>query len=158
MNRRQHVITFENAEDLCEQTHKEDCDVNTIMRKFQKTGIIEHRAKHGLQYGNVPAMDYREAMETVAISNSMFEELPSKARQYFDNDPAKFLEFTENPENIEKLATLDIGLGKPVLRPVKKTQEATEEPPKDQQTAKKGSKATSTSEAESKAPASGEEA
>ncbi len=150
-----HAITFDKSEDMCEQSHKKACDVNSIMARFQKSGIIDHHAKHGLHYGEVPAIDYREAMEIVATSNSMFAELPSKARQYFDNDPAKFLEYTENPENHTKLTELDIGLGNSPLT-LGKTAQPTEEEKLVKPTKSKASKASSNGESGSDALASDE--
>jgi len=149
-----HAIKFDKSEDMCEQSHKKACDVNSIMARFQKTGVIDHHAKHGLHYGEVPAIDYREAMEIVANSNSMFAELPSKARQYFDNDPAKFLEYTENPENHKKLAELDLGLGTSP-KVVEKTENPTEEEKTEKTTKQKASNASSNGEATSDAQASG---
>ena len=143
-------ITFDPKENLTEQSHKEELNINNILARFQRTGVIDHVKEHGPQYADVPAIDYREAMEIVTSSNSMFAELPSRARKYFDNDPAKFLEAMQNPET--KMQTLHkLGLTNPNRKPPKapeKPQEATK--------SKKGSKATSDSEGGSDAKASGE--
>ena len=141
-------ISFDPAGDRTEQSHKEELNINNILAKFQRTGVIDHVKEHGPQYADVPAIDYREAMEIVTSSNSMFEELPSRARKYFNNDPAQFLETMQNPETKPQVLH-ELGLLDPTYTPPQATEEHTE--------AKKGSKATSNSEGGSDAPASGEE-
>ena len=37
-----------------------------------------------------------------------FDDLPAKVRREFDNDPFKFLEFVEDPENVERMAELGL--------------------------------------------------
>ncbi len=110
-------IYFDKDEDMTEQSHKQACNVNCIMAKYQKTGVIDHIKIHGPQYMDVPAIDYREAMEIVANSNSMFEELPSRARLHFDNSPEKFLEYVQDPNNdhekLHELGLLQPGYVKP---------------------------------------------
>ena len=138
-------ITFDPSENMTEQSHKEELNINNILAKFQRTGVIEHIKEHGPQYADVPAIDYREAMEIVTNSNSMFAELPSRARAHFDNDPAKFLETMQNPET--KAETLhQLGLLDPSYTPPEATQEPLE--------AKEGSNATSSSGGDSDALAS----
>jgi len=40
----------------------------------------------------------------------MFEELPSTIRAQFENNPEKFLEFVQNPDNLDKMR--ELGLAK----------------------------------------------
>ena len=63
----------------------------------------------------------------------MFEDLPSKARTEFNNDPGTFLDFVQDPENKDKL--YDLGLSEypttmvdtlPEKKPVEPTVEASE--------------------------------
>lgn len=143
---RKHAIDFTNSLDMCEQNHKKECDINHIMRKFQKTGVVEHVKKHSGKYADVPSGDYREAQETITTANTMFEELPSRARAKFNNDPFQFLEYVQNPENLESLHKL--GLLDPSYQPPQATQKPTE--------AQEGSTATSNSEGVSDAQASAE--
>ncbi len=122
---------------MTEQSHKKECDINQIMKKFQKTGVLDHVKKHGGEYADIPSQDYREAMEIITTADSMFEELPSEARAKFDNDPVKFLEYVQNEEN--KTALHEMGLLDPSYEPQKaENSEQTEG-------SKKGSKATSNS-------------
>ena len=47
-------------------------------------------------------------MNIVLKADEMFNDLPSRARRHFDNDPAKFLDFVQDPKNHEQL--VDLGL------------------------------------------------
>ena len=94
---------------LTEQSHKEDVDMHNIMRQFEKTGIVKHVAAHAGTYGDyVGAPGFQEAMNIIAKAESMFESVPAKIRAKFDNDPGKFVDFMQAPENYQ--AILDLGL------------------------------------------------
>ncbi len=111
------------------QSFKDETDINTIMARFQKTGMLEFVNKHEPQYGDVTALDFQSSMERVATSREMFAELPSKVRDRFENDPAKLLEFLDNPEN--KAEAVLLGLATDTRKPAenhtkRKTDKATE--------------------------------
>lgn len=96
-------IFFDPDEGRTQQQFKDECDINNIMAKYQVTGVVDHVAKYDGQYGEIPEIDYHKAMTVIADANSMFEELPSSVRDHFNNDPAGFLKFCEDEENIDKL-------------------------------------------------------
>lgn len=96
---------------LTKQSFKDECDINMIMARYQKTGVIDHYAKHAPQYGETSAHTFTEAQMIVANAQSMFNELPSKARQAFNNDPAEFLGFCEHEPDLKTM--IDLGLTKP---------------------------------------------
>lgn len=114
--RRRVAIDFPPDEGLTRQEFKAECNINNIMAKYQKTGIIDHIMKYSPTYGEYSPIDFQEAMDTIKQGESLFAELPSKARKYFNNDPAEFMEFVNDPENIEKLVELGLAF-KPVQTP-----------------------------------------
>ena len=93
-----------------QQQFKADADINTIMKKFQKGEAIDHYAKHKLVYGEATPTDYHTSMNIVRNAETMFMELPSNVRNRFENDPAAFLEFVQNPENVSEAQALGLGL------------------------------------------------
>lgn len=98
------------------QAFKDECDVNRILAKYQKTGAAEFLEKYKGQYGDfVGAPDFEEAQNVVASAQSMFEDLPSEVRARFENRPAAFLEFVHDPENAKELVSM--GLAKPDRTP-----------------------------------------
>ena len=91
------------------QAMLKECDINQIMAKYQKTGMITHIKKHGGSYGEMPlADDFHEAMNLVAGANSMFAELPSTVRDRFHNDPSQFLEYVNDPDNRDGMVEMGL--------------------------------------------------
>lgn len=103
-------ITFQGP-GKTKQSFKDECDINTIMARYQVSGLIDHFNPSQPQYLDCTGADYQLAMQTVASAMSMFQELPSSVRSRFENDPAKFLDFAQNPENLPEMA--EMGLARP---------------------------------------------
>lgn len=100
--------TIKTGKGLTEQSHKNQTDINWILADYRKTGLLKHAKDNEGRYDDVSPIDFRQAMETVANANSMFETLPANLRKRFDNKPDKFLEFTQNPDNKNELQKLGI--------------------------------------------------
>lgn len=97
------------GETKAQQHMKDECDVNFILAKYKRTGLITHVKRHAGQYGDFLSVpDYHTAMNEVIKANDMFAELPAEIRKMFGNDPAAFLDFVHNPDNEEKMR--EIGL------------------------------------------------
>jgi len=111
-----------------EQSHMKECDVNLILKRFDKTGLITHVQKMEARFGDVTGMEFKEMQDRVAEAKSVFAELPSKVRARFDNNVEKLLEFMEHPENRDEAIKLGLidkqtaperdGLGEHITDPV----------------------------------------
>lgn len=104
------------------QSHKQECDINSIVRQFENTGMIEHRREYEGSYAEFEEFDFHEAMNIVAAATEMFETVPAKIRKRFSNDPAEFLDFVQKPENREQM--YEMGLA---VRPEPETRKAAPE-------------------------------
>lgn len=93
-----------------QQQFKDDCDINSIMKRFQKTGAIDHVAQHQPQYGVHTPQSLHEAMNIVAQADSMFNDLPSSLRRRFNGSAAELLEFVQDPANESEAETLGLAL------------------------------------------------
>jgi len=93
---------------LTKQSFTKECDINTILAKYQKTGAIDHVNKHEASYGYATSDDFTASMEIVARGNTMFEELPSTIRNKFENNPAKFLDFVQDENNKKEMQELGL--------------------------------------------------
>lgn len=93
---------------ITQQDHKDQCDINLIIPKYQKSGVITHVADFEAQYGEFLGIDFKQANDLVIGAKNKFNELPSEVRSYFKNDPGKLLEFMENPDNRDK--AIELGL------------------------------------------------
>lgn len=101
---------------LTEQSHAESCDIHHIMRKYEKTGIIDHVNRVQGTYENYAgAPDFQEAQNIIAEAKSMFETVPATIRRAFDNDPGRFVSYMTDPANIEGIEKL--GLDASHLKP-----------------------------------------
>lgn len=126
----EHVITGTDQtgeESLTEQSHKKECEINNILKKYQRTGVIEHRNEHQGQYADIPSISFREAQEVIATASSMFEELPSSARKKFNNDPETFLQFVQDERNHQEM--YDMGLSNSAPEPAQRLAESVLVPP-----------------------------
>ncbi len=95
------------------QSFKDSCDVNRILKKAQKTGTISHLNKHQATYGDLSGFDFTEAQMQLAKAGEIFDDLPSEIRREFDNSPAKFFEFANDAQNVEKLGELLPAIAEP---------------------------------------------
>jgi len=102
-------LTVTSGPSRTKQSFREESEINNIVARYQKTGILDHVAKYGGSYGSMPAAgDFHEAMNLVTEAQSMFEELPSSVRSRFANDPASFLEFVGDDENRDEMVTMGL--------------------------------------------------
>ena len=84
---------------LAKQGLKDTTDINVIMKKYLATGHIPHVNNQAPNYGFAPALELREAIELQKEANSAFMELPAEFRAKCLNDPLKFVEWLQDPEN-----------------------------------------------------------
>ena len=122
-------LTFADDEGRTQQSFKDQCDVNKILDKFTRTGVLEHVSEYGGEYGDfVDAPGYHEAMNSVVEAQQMFEALPAKLRKRFENDPATFLAFMDDPANVDEMRSMGL-LPKEVPDPEPDPGERAAEPP-----------------------------
>lgn len=100
--------SIETGPGLTHQSFKDDVDINNIVSRFEQTGILDHQNQREPLYGDYDSEDLHTAMNIVADANSMFADLPSSIRNRFHNNPAEYLDFCQNPDNIDEL--VDLGL------------------------------------------------
>lgn len=103
------------GETLTQQQFKEDCDVNLIMEKYMKTGMMPQSVAPLLEgdFSNLPS--YAEALQTVIDAQDMFMEIPAKIRQRFDNNPQELMNFLADESNTEE--AIKLGLKNPKVIP-----------------------------------------
>lgn len=94
---------------LTKQSFKKECDINNILKRYMKTGLIDHINKHQGVYTDLStSTEYHEAMNIIMEANDSFSLLPSEIRNKFNNDPAQFLDFVSNPDNRQEMAELGL--------------------------------------------------
>lgn len=87
------------------QEFQDECDINAIMKRYEKTGVLTHYSKREPQYidfgDGVP--DFHTAMNMMVAAETAFLTLPAVVRKRFENDPQEFVAFASNAENIGQL-------------------------------------------------------
>lgn len=112
---------------LVKQSFKEECDINNIMRKYLKSGTVPVPSGK-LQYGDFSDVpDYQHALNVVLDVQEYFVSLPSAVQKRFKNDPEAFLEFINDPGNIEEAKRLGL-IEEPKKAPAEPSDEAPAEP------------------------------
>lgn len=93
---------------LTQQHFKDSCDINILFAKYLETGEMP-QVTDGLTYGNFEGIfDFQTAMNAVRTAQGMFEQLPARIKNRFDNDPQKIISFLDNPENREEAEFLGL--------------------------------------------------
>jgi phage internal scaffolding protein len=91
------------------QEFKDECDINNIVKRYKKTGVITHYKNTNGVYGDFSnPVDYQTALNSIMEANDMFMELNAELRKKFDNDPKKLIEFINDEKNRDEAIKLGI--------------------------------------------------
>lgn len=92
-----------------QQSFVEDCDINVQLERFTRTGVIPNGNPNPPKYGDfIGAPEFQDALNIVINAEYQFSLLDAKTRKRFGNDPAEYLEFVNNPENMEDAIKLGL--------------------------------------------------
>lgn len=91
-----------------EQAHKKICDVNNIIKKYDKTGVIQHVTKFEAKFGDVTGIEFRAMHDKIISAQQSFDSLPSSIRKRFGNDAGRLIAFMDNPDNREEAIKLGL--------------------------------------------------
>lgn len=92
-----------------QQNMKQECDVNFVMSKWAKTGLMRHVTGLKPSYGDFTNVtDYLSASQAIIDAQDAFMSLGSKVRERFQNNPAALLAFLADPANEEEARELDL--------------------------------------------------
>jgi phage internal scaffolding protein len=93
---------------LAQQHHKDECDINNILRQFNITGLLPE-SPLSPRYGDFTGIsDYHTAMNRVIAVQDEFELLPAQIRARFNNDPAELIQFLDDGNN--RSEAVELGL------------------------------------------------
>lgn len=91
-------------EGMTRQEFADECDINVLMATYERTGALNHFNRVEPQYLDVSDVpDLPRSIAIIEAANAAFMTLPASTRREFDNDPVKFVEFAQNPDNLEKM-------------------------------------------------------
>ena len=94
-----------------EQCHKDQININTIVAKAKKTGVVPMRPG-AVSYGDFSNVgSFEECLNAVNEARGAFMALPAALRKRFGNNPGNLLEFLDDEDNrqeAEELGLLEI--------------------------------------------------
>lgn len=91
-----------------QQNFKDECDINTIVRRFGLTGMAPTGVRMPT-YGDFTGVtDFHTAANAIAQAREAFDQMPSSVRTRFRNDPAAFVDFCSKEENREEAVKLGL--------------------------------------------------
>lgn len=94
--------THNNEASMTQQSDAEETDINVILAKYgvQQFPQVTEKAEYG---DFTTVSDYRTALDMVRDAQEKFMEVPARVREEFGNDPARFIEFAQDPKNLDKM-------------------------------------------------------
>lgn len=98
------------------QADQASCDINTIVKMYERSGVVPVAGLVGTFEDVSQIGDFRSALEKIQAAEEKFMELPPEVRFRFGNDPLSFVDFAVEPANLPELRKL--GLVAPVEAPV----------------------------------------
>lgn len=108
-------VTFEFDPGQTVQSAKDECDINSIMARYAKTGFLVDPLKQPTRgnptFGDFTAVpDFYQAQQMLADATEAFESLPSAVRKRFSNDPGELIAFLADEKNQAEAVKLGLAV------------------------------------------------
>jgi len=116
--KRKRVTYQDDKPSMTQQHFKNQCDINQILKKFEKTGMITHVRSNQGAYGDfATSKNFQENLNQVLNAQNAFDALPAAIRKRFSNNPLLLIEFVQNDENYNEALALGLVNKKPDPKP-----------------------------------------
>lgn len=104
------VVATPPEEGRTKQEFAAECDINNIMAKYKRTGVLPDSARAAAaRYGDFSGIpDFYEMSNRVTAAQEVFNALPAHVRESFGNDPGAFIRASETPAGMELLVELGL--------------------------------------------------
>ena len=112
-----HGLKCEDAS-LTQQQFKEESDINTIVDRFMKSGIMPTPVNMPQYMDSEGIFDFQTAMNVVRQADENFMRMDAKVRARFNNSPQEFLDIFGNPDNADEAIRLGLAIPKPVAETI----------------------------------------
>lgn len=94
---------------LTRQSEADSADINKIMERFDRTGQLPVSMKVP-NYGDARIVDFQTAKQIVLDAQTAFNDLPVKARVYFNHDPQNMLNALADTSELNNKKLFDLGI------------------------------------------------
>lgn len=107
--KRERVQFFSDKPSRTQQHMKNECDVNSILEKYRKTGMINHIQQRQPKYADFSSyQDFKSNLDMVKETFAQFEQLPAHLRKRFQNNPEQLIEFLHDDSNYDEAVKLGL--------------------------------------------------
>ena len=96
------------GDSLTEQHHKDACNINNIVAKYHKTGVMSNMRVSAPVFKDCTANDFFEIQNQFLEASDAFASLSSSVRKRFGNDPHNLIEFLDDPKNRDEAVKLGL--------------------------------------------------
>lgn len=96
-----------------QQSFAEECDINTICRRFGVTGMLPQNVAPVLDSQFHEIFDYQSALNVMRQADESFMMMPAHVRARFHNDAGEFVDFVSDEDN--RAEAVKLGLVMPPL-------------------------------------------
>lgn len=99
---------------MTQQQFKDEADINYIVSMYDSSGVMPtfHGDGQPAQpvFGDFASLpdNAQEMYNRLIEAKNNFDNLPLEVRKRFNYDPAAFLEFVDNPENLDELVAMGL--------------------------------------------------
>lgn len=98
-NGRKRVMQTDWGESRTEQSHRQETNINDIVHRYQKTGVLPPSSRLPVYGDFTGIIDYQSALNAVQAAQEAFLTLPPGMRKEFNNDPGQLLAFLSDESN-----------------------------------------------------------
>lgn len=96
-----------------QQSAKDECDINTIVKRFGLTGQLPQNVRIPLNEDFVDTFTFHDAMQRLREAEEAFMRMPAEVRSRFNNDAGAFVDFASDPANYEESVKLGLAIKRP---------------------------------------------
>ena len=105
------------------QSFKEECDINTIIKRFGLGYELPHDVRIPTSGDYTDITDFHSAMTAVRQAQESFNALPAEVRSFFGNNPEGYVDYCLDERNVGRLGELGL-LNENGLKRLQELQEA----------------------------------
>lgn len=103
------VRTPVGTETRTKQADRDECNINSIMARYQSTGVLGHQRDVEAVYGDFTSVeDFHGAQNRIREAQETFDALPAHVRRHCRNDPGELVAMALDPERIDEMVELGL--------------------------------------------------
>lgn len=100
-------VSFEGCKVRTQQHFKDECDINRIVKKAMKSGVLPSGSRAPM-FGDFSDVSFQSMQDCILVAKSAFDRLSSSVRLRFNNNPDELLSFISDPANQDEAIKLGL--------------------------------------------------